>query len=95
MDATSAMLASSKGKQNVFIYLRCAGALNGVDGIFAFHNMPTMHIGTVGSRTGTLMAGTAQFNITMHGRGGHAAIPHGNIDPVPAVSALVAALQVI
>jgi acetylornithine deacetylase/succinyl-diaminopimelate desuccinylase-like protein len=40
------------------------------------------------------MAGTAEFLITMHGKGGHAAMPHQTIDPVPAAAALITALQV-
>lgn len=35
------------------------------------------------------------FKFTVAGRGGHAAMPHLNIDPVPAAAALVQALQVL
>jgi metal-dependent amidase/aminoacylase/carboxypeptidase family protein len=35
------------------------------------------------------------FKFTVQGRGGHAAMPHLNIDPVPAAAALVQALQVL
>lgn len=70
------------------------GVLDGVDAIFGLHNWPALPHGVVASRAGTIMAGTAEFRITMHGRGGHAAMPQGNIDPVPPLAALVAALQV-
>jgi acetylornithine deacetylase/succinyl-diaminopimelate desuccinylase-like protein len=70
------------------------GVLEGVDAIFGLHNWPTLPEGVVASRAGTIMAGTAEFRITMHGRGGHAAMPQGNIDPVPPLAALVTALQV-
>lgn len=56
--------------------------------------MPHMPLGTIGSNPATLMAGTATFKITFRGRGGHAAIPHNNIDPMPAAAHFVSAVQV-
>lgn len=35
------------------------------------------------------------FKFTVKGRGGHAAMPHLNIDPVPAAAALITALQTL
>lgn len=35
------------------------------------------------------------FKFTVRGRGGHAAMPHLNIDPVPAAAALITALQTL
>lgn len=43
---------------------------------------------------GTIMGAAAQFNVTVRGRGGHAAMPHTTVDPVVAGAALVTALQV-
>lgn len=40
------------------------------------------------------MGAAAQFNVTVRGRGGHAAMPHTTIDPVVAGAAVVTALQV-
>jgi acetylornithine deacetylase/succinyl-diaminopimelate desuccinylase-like protein len=71
-----------------------AGALDGVDAIYGFHNMPTLPLGAIGGSPATLMAGTSTFNITFHGRGGHAAIPHGNIDPILPAAHFVTAVQV-
>jgi metal-dependent amidase/aminoacylase/carboxypeptidase family protein len=78
----------------MLITVQYAGVLDDVDAIFALHNWPSLPDGMVASRSGTLMAGTAEYRITMHGRGGHAAMPHQNIDPIPAVASLVSALQV-
>lgn len=64
-----------------------------MDGIFGIHNWPTMPIGRVGARAGTLMAGSAEFSVTIVGRGGHAALPQGNIDPIIPTAALVTAFQ--
>lgn len=40
------------------------------------------------------MGAAAQFNVTVKGRGGHAAMPHTTIDPVVAGASIVTALQV-
>ncbi|TIU35021.1 MAG: amidohydrolase, partial [Mesorhizobium sp.] len=42
-----------------------------------------------------IMAATAEFTITVRGKGGHAAMPHGTIDPIVITSQLVGALQTI
>ena len=44
---------------------------------------------------GTIMGAAAQFNVTVRGQGGHAAMPHTTVDPVVAGAAIVTALQVI
>ena len=72
-----------------------AGALDDVDGIFGFHNMPTLPLGTIGGNHATLMAGTSTFDVLFHGRGGHAAIPQGNIDPIPPAAQFVTAVQTV
>jgi len=43
---------------------------------------------------GTIMGAAAQFNVTVRGRGGHAAMPHTTVDPLVAGAAIVTALQV-
>lgn len=40
------------------------------------------------------MGAAAQFNVTVRGKGGHAAMPHTTVDPVVAGAAIVTALQV-
>lgn len=40
------------------------------------------------------MGAAAQFNVTVRGRGGHAAMPHTTVDPVVAGAAIVTAVQV-
>ena len=40
------------------------------------------------------MGAAAQFNVTVTGKGGHAAMPHTTVDPVVAGAAIVTALQV-
>ncbi len=63
--------------------------------VFGMHNMPGLPVGQFAIRPGPIMASTAEFTITVVGRGGHAAMPHGTIDPIVIASQLVGALQTI
>ena len=63
--------------------------------VFGMHNWPGVPVGQFQLRAGPMMAGTNRFEITVTGRGGHAAMPHQSIDPVVAGSALVQALQTL
>ena len=63
--------------------------------VYGMHNLPGMAVGKFGVRAGPVMASTDEFVITVRGRGGHAALPHRTIDPIPVAAALVQALQTI
>jgi len=71
------------------------GALDDVEAAFGMHVMPVVPTGVVATRAGAIMAGALSFHITVRGRGGHAALPHLNVDPIVAASALIAALQTL
>ena len=60
---------------------------------FALHVMPNARHGQVAGRTGALMASADQFEVVVTGRGGHAALPHLALDPVPVACEIVTALQ--
>ena len=62
---------------------------------FALHVMPNARHGLVAGRAGPLMASADQFDITVRGRGGHAAMPHQALDPVPVACEIVTALQAL
>jgi amidohydrolase len=53
-----------------------------MDAVFSMHNWPGMRAGTFGVRTGALMASSNEFEITIRGKGCHAAQPHKGIDPI-------------
>lgn len=53
-----------------------------VDAIFAFHNHPGIPAGTVLTRFGSALSGNTNIIINIHGKGGHAATPEHNIDPI-------------
>ncbi len=57
--------------------------------------MPGMPAGQFGIRPGGIMAATDEFQITIEGEGGHAAMPHNTIDPVIIAAQLILALQTI
>jgi hippurate hydrolase len=63
--------------------------------VYGMHNMPGLAVGTFAIRPGPLMAATDEFTIDITGRGGHAAKPHGTIDPIIVGSSIVQALQTI
>ena len=65
------------------------------DAIFAMHNMPGQPQGHLVLRDGSAMASSDNVTITLHGKGGHGAMPHLAIDPVVAGSAIVMGLQSI
>ncbi len=62
---------------------------------FGMHVWPTLPSGSVRSRAGTIMAGTIQFDVTVRGRGGHAAMPHLTKDAVLAGAAITTAIQAL
>ena len=65
------------------------------DAIFAMHNMPGFPQGQLLFRSGPTMASSDYATITLHGVGGHGAMPHKATDPLVAAASLVMALQTI
>lgn len=71
------------------------GQLEGVEAIIGLHNKPDLPVGTIGLKSGPLMASVDRFHITISGKGSHAAIPQNGKDPILAASQVVTALQSI
>jgi len=65
------------------------------DAVFGLHNWPGIPVGDFGVTVGPMMASSNAFQITVKGRGGHAALPHNSADPVIAGVNIVQALQSI
>jgi len=59
------------------------------------HLWNTMPLGILGVADGPVMAGSSSLGIVITGKGGHAAIPHNCIDPVPVAAQIILALQTI
>ena len=63
--------------------------------VFGMHNWPGMPVGTFAVSPGPVMASSNEFKIVITGKGGHAAMPHTGIDPVPIACQMVLAFQTI
>jgi amidohydrolase len=57
------------------------------------HVMPQLPAGKIGFRKGLYMASTDEIYVTVHGKGGHGAMPHLVVDPVMITAQLLVALQ--
>lgn len=65
------------------------------EAIFALHNWPALPQGQMGVCAGPIMAATMTFEIIVRGKGGHAALPHTTIDPIPIACSIVGQLQTL
>lgn len=59
------------------------------------HVMPSVDTGKVAMRRGKFLASMDELLITVHGKGGHGAMPHQNVDPVAITAYIIVALQQI
>jgi amidohydrolase len=65
------------------------------DAVYGLHNWPGMQFGTVGMRTGPMMAAMDSISIEVTGKGGHGALPHLAVDPVVVCAQIITALQTL
>jgi hippurate hydrolase len=63
--------------------------------VYALHNAPNFEEGQFYTAPGPIMAAVDEFEVTVEGRGGHAAMPHETADPLIAAVAMVQAFQTI
>ncbi|MCF8167506.1 MAG: amidohydrolase [Rhodoferax sp.] len=66
-----------------------------VEAVFGMHNWPGAAVGTFAVSAGPVMASSNEFKIVIRGKGGHAALPHNALDPVPVACQMVQACQTI
>ncbi len=50
--------------------------------VYGMHNWPGQAVGTFGVTPGPMMASSNEFEVTIKGKGAHAAQPHKGIDPI-------------
>ena len=65
------------------------------DQVYALHNWPGLPPGKMAVGAGPMMAATDEIQITVRGKGGHAAMPHLTVDPVVASAHIISALQTV
>lgn len=63
--------------------------------VFGMHNLPNMPVGQFGVRAGPIMAAADVIDVTLHGKGGHAAMPHLSIDTMLVAAKVISALQTV
>ena len=66
-----------------------------MDAVYGLHNWPGIPAGEMAIMPGPVMAGTSTFEITVQGKGCHAAMPHQGSDVLVAASQFVLALQTV
>lgn len=109
--ATAKHLAATRRFNGTVVFIfqpgeeGCGGALSMLDdnlfgrfpcdSIFGLHNEPGLPIGDFCIGDGIIAAGGAFFDVTVAGKGAHAALPHTGVDPVLVACHLVTALQSI
>ena len=67
----------------------------GIEEVYGMHNMPGIPVGQFAIRAGTMMAAADTVEITVTGKGGHAAKPHDCIDTTVLAAHIIVALQTI
>ncbi|BBH21570.1 hydrolase [Paenibacillus baekrokdamisoli] len=72
-----------------------SGALEGVQAVFGMHNKPDLPVGTIGIKSGPIMAAADGFVVEVEGLGTHAAVPEAGIDPIVTSAHIITALQSI
>ncbi len=65
----------------------------GIQEVYGMHNMPGLPVGEFAIRPGALLASSDEFEITVTGKGGHAAAPHEAVDTTLVASHIVVSLQ--
>lgn len=65
------------------------------EAIFGQHVHPPLQVGKIGLKAGKYMASADEMYITVHGKGGHGALPHDCVDPVVIAAHIIVALQQI
>jgi amidohydrolase len=75
------------------IWMREAGATEGLDALFGIHVVPNLPAGIVGIRRGCLTAAAGELEILVRGEGGHGARPHQSVDAIWMAAKVVTELQ--
>ena len=71
------------------------GAMEGVDNIIGLHLISNYPLGRVGVRAGAVFASADTLEMIVHGKGGHAAMPHGAVDPIVIAAYITTTLQTL
>lgn len=65
------------------------GACDGACAAFALHGWPGLPAGVISSKVGPFFAAGTEFNISIHGKGCHGAMPEKGLNPIPIAAELI------
>ena len=74
-------------------WMKADGAMDGVQALFGVHVFPSLPVGTVGVRSGSLTAAAGELEVEVIGEGGHGARPHQSTDAIWIAARVVSGLQ--
>ena len=74
-------------------WMRADGAMDGVEALFGLHVFPSLPVGTIGVRSGSLTAAAGELEVEVLGEGGHGARPHQSTDAIWIAARVVSGLQ--
>jgi hippurate hydrolase len=66
-----------------------------MEAVFGMHNWPGIPVGQFAVTPGPMMASSNEFEITVNGKGAHAALPHLGVDPIMVAVQIAQSLQTI
>ena len=75
------------------VWMRDAGATDGLQALFGVHVVPNLPAGIVGIRRGCLTAAAGELEIQVQGEGGHGARPHQAVDAIWLAARVITELQ--
>ncbi len=74
-------------------WMRADGAMEGVAALFGVHVFPSIAVGRLGVRSGSLTAAAGELEIEVLGESGHGARPHQSTDAIWIAARVVSGLQ--
>lgn len=74
-------------------WMKADGAMDGVAALFGVHVFPSLAVGTIGVRSGSLTAAAGELEVEVLGEGGHGARPHQSTDAIWIAARVVSGLQ--
>ncbi|MEB3332039.1 MAG: amidohydrolase, partial [Synechococcaceae cyanobacterium] len=74
-------------------WMKADGAMDGVQALFGVHVFPTLPVGSIGVRSGSLTAAAGELEIEVLGESGHGARPHQSTDAIWIAARVVSGLQ--
>jgi amidohydrolase len=74
-------------------WMRAEGAMEGVQALFGVHVFPSLEVGSIGVRSGSLTAAAGELEVEVLGEGGHGARPHQSTDAIWIAARVVSGLQ--